>query len=222
MHLRQLEVCKPCLLYYVRAQASMAVLAGVFDGHGIQGRCAALAGSEAVLKHLQADPRLGPHSITGDWERMFADACVQVRALHPAPGQQCSEHGSNPNHLVHPEELVWLTVRHSLAPILKSLRRPASDWVVLLMSQALTQQFLAQADADLARSTQLNAEYSGTTACMAMVHNGTVYVANVGDSGACLGRLGPNGRTQAMELSKYAKPNDPQVIAGFAGTPYWL
>ena len=88
--------------------------------------------------------------------------------------------------------------------------------MVLLMSQALTEQAVAQADADLAHSTQLNAEYSGTTACMAMVHNGTVYVANVGDSGACLGRLGPTGRTQAVELSKYAKPNDPQVTAGSA------
>ena len=62
----------------------MAVPAGVFDGHGIQGRCAALAGSESVLKYLQADPRSGPHSIPREWERMFADACVQVRALHPA------------------------------------------------------------------------------------------------------------------------------------------
>ncbi len=70
-----------------------------------------------------------------------------------------------------------------------------------------------QADKDLAQSTQLNAEYSGTTACMAMVHNGCVYVANVGDSGACLGRLGPNGRIQAVEISKYARPSDPQVIA---------
>ena len=48
---------------------------------------------------------------------------------------------------------------------------------------------------------------------MAMVHNGCVYTANVGDSGACLGRLGPNGRIQAVEISKYARPSDPQVNA---------
>ncbi len=63
----------------------MAACAGVFDGHGIQGRCAALAASEAIMKHLRADPRFEHHSIPREWERMFADACVQVRALSPAP-----------------------------------------------------------------------------------------------------------------------------------------
>ena len=58
-----------------------AVFAGVFDGHGIQGRCAALVGSEAVLKHLQADSRANAHSTSHDWERIFADACVQVNIL---------------------------------------------------------------------------------------------------------------------------------------------
>ena len=59
----------------------MAVSAGVFDGHGIQGRCAALVGSEAILKHLREDSRADSHSTSHDWERIFADACVQVRTL---------------------------------------------------------------------------------------------------------------------------------------------
>ena len=63
----------------------------------------------------------------------------------------------------------------------------------------------------MSKSTQMDSTYSGTTACMAMVHNGYVYAANVGDSGACLGRLGANGRIQGVELTKYAKPNDSQV-----------
>lgn len=61
------------------------------------------------------------------------------------------------------------------------------------------------------KSTTMDSSYSGTTACMAMVHNGYVYMANVGDSGACLGRLGSNGRIQAVELTTYARPNDPRV-----------
>ena len=68
-----------------------------------------------------------------------------------------------------------------------------------------------QADEDMTKSSDLDATYSGTTACMTLVNDGHVYTANVGDSGACLGRLGPNGRIQAVELSKYAKPSDPQV-----------
>ena len=52
--------------------------AGVFDGHGIQGRKAATLATEGILKYLQADPRAGPESIPRQWERIFADACVQV------------------------------------------------------------------------------------------------------------------------------------------------
>ncbi len=63
----------------------------------------------------------------------------------------------------------------------------------------------------MSKSAEMDSTFSGTTACMAMVHNGYVYAANVGDSGACLGRLGANGRIQGVELTKYAKPNDPQV-----------
>ena len=52
--------------------------AGVFDGHGIQGRKAAMLATEGILKYLQADPRAGSESIPRQWERIFADACVQV------------------------------------------------------------------------------------------------------------------------------------------------
>ncbi len=52
--------------------------AGVFDGHGIQGRKAATLATEGILKYLQADPRADPESIPRQWERIFADACIQV------------------------------------------------------------------------------------------------------------------------------------------------
>ena len=68
-----------------------------------------------------------------------------------------------------------------------------------------------QTDLDMEKSKTMDSSYSGSTACMALVHNGYVYMANVGDSGACLGRLGSNGRTQAVELTTYARPNDPRV-----------
>ena len=68
-----------------------------------------------------------------------------------------------------------------------------------------------QTDLDMEKSKTMDSSYSGTTACMAMMHNGYVYMANVGDSGACLGRLGSNGRIQAVELTTYARPSDPHV-----------
>lgn len=52
--------------------------AGVFDGHGIQGRSAATSATEGMLKHLQADARSEAGSISHDWQRIFADACIQV------------------------------------------------------------------------------------------------------------------------------------------------
>ena len=78
-----------------------------------------------------------------------------------------------------------------------------------------------QADEDMTKSTDLDAAYSGTTACMSLVHNGRVYTANVGDSGACLGRLGPTGRIQAVELSKYARPSEPQVWLSASTTQHY-
>lgn len=77
----------------------------------------------------------------------------------------------------------------------------------------------AQADEDMTKSTRMDAAYSGTTACMAVVHDGHVYTANVGDSGACLGRQGAHGRIQAVELTKYARPNDPQVAKASETAP---
>ena len=76
----------------------MAVIAGVFDGHGIQGRRAALAASEAIMKHLQADPRSEHHSIPREWERVFADACVQVRTCHSTPCQRRPCDAVSPDH----------------------------------------------------------------------------------------------------------------------------
>ena len=78
-----------------------------------------------------------------------------------------------------------------------------------------------QADEDMTKSTDLDATYSGTTACMSLVHDGHVYSANVGDSGACLGRLGPTGRIQGVELSKYARPSEPQVWLSASTTQHY-
>lgn len=56
-----------------------------------------------------------------------------------------------------------------------------------------------------------DAHYSGTTACMALVHLGQLFLANVGDSRAALGRLNPLGRIQGVPLTKDNKPEDPEV-----------
>lgn len=57
-----------------------------------------------------------------------------------------------------------------------------------------------------------DAHYSGTTACMALVHGGQLFLANVGDSRAALGRLNPLGRIQGVPLTQDNKPDDPEVI----------
>ncbi len=116
------------------------------------------------------------------------------------------------------------TWRQSMAQFLQGhiCRESSPSWLAYdvrtrfsgyLSSRAVTKESLmhVQADEDMTKSTDLDATYSGTTACMSLVHDGHVYTANVGDSGACLGRLGPTGRIQAVELSKYARPSEPQV-----------
>ena len=55
-------------------------VAGVFDGHGIQGRNAARVATESILKHLEADLRSDASSLAQEWDRIFEDACVQVCA----------------------------------------------------------------------------------------------------------------------------------------------
>ena len=55
-------------------------VAGVFDGHGIQGRNAARVATESILKHLEADSRSDASSLAQEWDRIFEDACVQVCA----------------------------------------------------------------------------------------------------------------------------------------------
>lgn len=56
-----------------------------------------------------------------------------------------------------------------------------------------------------------DARYSGSTACMTLVHNGQLFLANVGDSRAALARLNPLGRIQGIPLTEDNKPNDPEV-----------
>jgi serine/threonine protein phosphatase PrpC len=56
-----------------------------------------------------------------------------------------------------------------------------------------------------------DARYSGSTACMALVHDGQLFLANVGDSRAMLARLNPLGRIQGIPLTQDNKPDDPEV-----------
>ncbi len=58
---------------------------------------------------------------------------------------------------------------------------------------------------------RFNAEYSGTTACMALLHRGHAVVANVGDSRAMLGCAEAGGRLRGVALTHDAKPDDAQV-----------
>ncbi|KAK9917571.1 hypothetical protein WJX75_005896 [Coccomyxa subellipsoidea] len=55
-----------------------------------------------------------------------------------------------------------------------------------------------------------DARYSGSTACMALVHDGQLFLANVGDSRAMLARLNPLGRIQGIPLTQDNKPDDPE------------
>lgn len=64
-----------------------------------------------------------------------------------------------------------------------------------------------------AGQTRFDAEYSGTTACLALLHHGQAVLANVGDSRAMLGRREADGRLRGVPLTQDAKPDDAQVCA---------
>ena len=61
--------------------------------------------------------------------------------------------------------------------------------------------------------SQVNASFSGTTACMALVHGGKLHTANVGDSRAVIGRLLRGGSMCPVRATKDSKPDDPEVRA---------
>ena len=51
-------------------------------------------------------------------------------------------------------------------------------------------------------------EYSGTTACYGLIIGAELYLGNVGDSRAVLGRVGITGRVEAVDLTFDHKPED--------------
>lgn len=75
-------------------------------------------------------------------------------------------------------------------------------------SSSYMQAHNALADSD---KSQCNVVYSGTTACFVLVQHGRLYIGNVGDSRAMLGRLTSSGRIQGVQLSHDAKPEDHSV-----------
>ncbi|CAL8463743.1 g3277 [Coccomyxa elongata] len=127
------------------AGSTGSVFAGVFDGHGIGGRKAAVFAAGEVTRELAGDTRTHPDKINREWKAAVTDACVAAHA-------------------------------------------------------ALSKPELAGCDA----------HYSGTTACMALVHGGQLFLANVGDSRAALGRLNSLGRIQGVPLTQDNKPEDPE------------
>jgi len=57
-------------------------------------------------------------------------------------------------------------------------------------------------------STLCRTKYSGTTACYGLVIGDEVFLGNVGDSRAILGRVGITGRVEAVDLTFDHKPED--------------
>lgn len=59
----------------------MLLWQGVFDGHGLEGRQAAVFAAEEVSRRLAEDYRLQPGKIERQWSAAAAEACQSVRAL---------------------------------------------------------------------------------------------------------------------------------------------
>lgn len=62
-------------------------------------------------------------------------------------------------------------------------------------------------------TSHIDVYVSGTTGVMGVIKKNKLYVANVGDSRAVLGRIGPNGSLQAVDLSFDQKPDRPDEHA---------
>lgn len=60
--------------------------------------------------------------------------------------------------------------------------------------------------------SSIDVNYSGSTACVAILHENHLYVANVGDSKAVLGRQESDSIT-TIELTQDQKPTDPEEFA---------
>ena len=81
-----LHICA-CRATQRRQHATLAwcAPAGVFDGHGHEGRLAAAFAAREVPKHLAADARVAEGASNKQWTAAFTDACVAVPVCRPCP-----------------------------------------------------------------------------------------------------------------------------------------
>ena len=92
------------------------------------------------------------------------------------------------------------------------------------IAQAFHDVFLT-VDQALGNKTDIEAVFSGTTACVALLRSNEVIVANVGDSRCVLGRKNSLGQSISIDLSKDQNPDSPseqeriEKSGGFVSPP---
>lgn len=149
---------------WLMASTTLACVApaGVFDGHGHEGRLAASFAAREVPKHLAADARVAGGASNKQWTAAFTEACVAVRSLSPLLSPLCNRPPgtfntrlNNPS--THGARLLALA---AAGPHLIGLEGTLELCALLQAHTAMGLKPLAGFDA----------EYSGTTACMALLN----------------------------------------------------
>jgi hypothetical protein len=69
------------LVARVGVDGGRSLRAGVFDGHGVDGRQAAVFAADDIVNRLAADSRLQPGKIERQWAAAVTDACHEVGPL---------------------------------------------------------------------------------------------------------------------------------------------